>query len=231
MTAPTPVNRMQALYSQPLHSRTPHSVSPHSLASPDIESVPLSGQFSARRPPRERGTLTELGRPALAEVREGIGETIPALQRRARYLARSTSEAEDLVADTVERALRFASGYRAGTNLRAWLMQIMYSVFASRCRRARRERLAHQTLGFDPNGWSAASSEMADNRAVFDGFIEKLRALPQRYAEVLWLVDYQEYAYSEAAEVLAVPLGTVMSRLHRARRLMRAALDPQQTMG
>lgn len=212
---------MQALCSQPLFS----------LAVPNVEPPPRSGQFPVPRPPREVSTLTDLGRPAMAEVRNGISETIPALQRRARYLARSAPEAEDLVSDTVERALRFASGYQAGTNLRAWLMQIMYSVFASRCRRAQRERLAHQTLGLDPNSWSATSAEMADNRAVFDGFVEKLRALPERYAEVLWLVDYQEYAYSEAAEVLGVPLGTVMSRLHRARRLMRAALDPQQTLG
>jgi RNA polymerase sigma-70 factor (ECF subfamily) len=212
---------MQALHSQPLQP----------IASPNTEPPPRSGQFPVPPPPREIGTVTDLVRPALVEVREGISETIPALQRRARYLARSTSEAEDLVADTVERALRFASGYRAGSNLRAWLMQIMYSVFASRCRRAQRERMAHQTLGGDPTAWSASNVETADNRAVFDGFVEKLRALPERYAEVLWLVDYQEYAYSEAAEVLGVPLGTVMSRLHRARRLMRASLDPQQTMG
>lgn len=156
-----------------------------------------------------------------------MGETMPALQRRARYLARSRAEADDLVHDTVERALRFAAGYQSGTNLRAWLLQIMYTVFASRCRRVQRERLAHQTLGGDPNAWSAPSFEPADGRTMLGGFVDKLKALPVQYAEVLWLVDYQEYAYAEAADLLGVPIGTVMSRLHRARRLMRSALDPR----
>jgi RNA polymerase sigma-70 factor (ECF subfamily) len=59
----------------------------------------------------------------------------------------------------------------------------------------------------------------------------KLHALPKAYAEVLWLVDYHDYPYSDAAQTLGVPLGTVMSRLHRARRMMRTALDPHASVG
>lgn len=162
-----------------------------------------------------------------AEVRARLGETLPALQRRALYLARNQAEADDLVNDTVERALRFASGYQAGTNVKAWLLQIMYTVFASRCRKRQRERTAHAALASDPNAWSNIMSASADNSTLLDGFIDKLRALPRPYAEVLWLVDYHEYAYADASEALGVPLGTVMSRLHRARRMMRTALDPQ----
>lgn len=166
-----------------------------------------------------------------SEIRTRLGETIPTLQRRALYLARNSAEADDLVNDTVERALRFASGYQAGTNLKAWLLQIMYTVFASRCRKSQRERTAHAALSHDPNAWSNPTLASADSSTMLDGFVSKLRALPGAYAEVLWLVDYHDYAYSDAAQTLGVPLGTVMSRLHRARRMMRTALDPQTSVG
>lgn len=185
------------------------------------------GSASARLPSTSSPNATS----ALAEVRNKLGETLPVLQRRARYLARNPVEADDLVSDTVERALRFASGYSAGTNLKAWLLQIMYSVFASRCRRSQRERAAHALMGDDPNAWSHGEIASPEARTMLDGFVSKLRALPEAYAEVLWLVDYQDYAYSDAAEALGVPLGTVMSRLHRARRMMREALDPQAAVG
>lgn len=166
-----------------------------------------------------------------SEIRGQLGEIMPSLQRRALYLARNGAEADDLVHDTVERALRFASGYQSGTNLKAWLLQIMYTVFASRCRKSQRERTAHTALSHDPNAWSNPTQPSADYSTVLDGFMTKLHALPPAYAEVLWLVDYHDYPYSEAAQALGVPLGTVMSRLHRARRMMRAALDPQASVG
>ncbi len=203
-----------------------HSLSLQALR--PVEPPPQSGEFPI---PTFRGGETspanDFAELAAFEVRSRLGEIMPALHRRARYLARSRAEADDLVHDTVERALRFATGYQSGTNLRAWLLQIMYTVFASRCRRGQREKLAHQTLGSDPTAWSTVRSEPADGRTMLGSFVDQLKALPVRYAEVLWLVDYQEYSYSEAAEALAVPIGTVMSRLHRARRLMRSALDPR----
>jgi RNA polymerase sigma-70 factor, ECF subfamily len=107
----------------------------------------------------------------------------------------------------------------------------MYTVFASRCRKSQRERTAHSALSHDPNAWSNPTQAGADNRTVLDGFMSKLHALPRAYAEVLWLVDYHDYPYADAAQTLGVPLGTVMSRLHRARRTMRAALDPQASVG
>lgn len=166
-----------------------------------------------------------------AEIRARLTEVMPALQRRALYLARNSAEADDLVSDTVERALRFASGYQSGTNLKAWLLQIMYTVFASRCRKSQRERTAHAALSHDPNAWSNPTQAGADSHTVLDGFMTKLHALPKAYAEVLWLVDYHDYPYSDAAQTLGVPLGTVMSRLHRARRMMRTALDPHASVG
>jgi RNA polymerase sigma-70 factor, ECF subfamily len=198
-----------------------------------LELVPLAGVVAAN----DGATSDQPHRPSrvvaapAVEIRARLRETMPALQRRALYLARNGAEADDLVNDTVERALRFASGYESGTNLKAWLLQIMYTVFASRCRKSQRERTAHAALSHDPNAWSNPTSPGADSATVLDGFLTKLRALPRPYAEVLWLVDYHEYPYSDAAQTLGVPLGTVMSRLHRARRMMRAALDPQSSVG
>ncbi len=194
---------------------------------PVHEPPPRSGQFAIPTFELARTPANDDRLPEPSEVRALLGETMPALQRRARYLARSSAEADDLVNDTVERALRFSSSYQSGTNLRAWLMQIMYTVFASRCRKAQRERCARERLRVDPNAWSARAPEVADGRTVLKGLVDKLQALPEHYAEVLWLVDCQDYAYSEAADELGVPLGTVMSRLHRARRLLRSELDPQ----
>lgn len=191
-----------------------------------LTDVPFAGPVAAND-----GRDNCVGYASQQDVRASIGETLPALHRRARYLARSRADADDLVADTVERALRFASSFQLGTNLRAWLMQIMYTVFASRCRRARREKVAQTLLSDEPNGWTQASTEAPDSRTVLKGLVDKLKTLPEPYAEVLWLVDYHEYPYSEAASLLGVPLGTVMSRLHRARRLMRTALDPQVALG
>lgn len=200
------------------------------IAKPKLDGA--EGEFTVERAPLASPVAgsSAAGSP-LAEVRDRLGETLPVLQRRARYLVRNPVEADDLVNDTVERALRFASGYSAGTNLKAWLLQIMYTVFASRCRRAQRERAAHALMGDDPNAWSHGESPGPESRTMLDGFVNKLRALPEAYAEVLWLVDYQDYAYSDAAEALGVPLGTVMSRLHRARRMMREALDPCAAVG
>ena len=198
-----------------------------------LEFVPLGDTFAANDVAVDQPSL----RPSSvvpapgAEIRSRLGETIPALQRRAAYLARNTAEADDLVNDTVERALRFASGYQAGTNLKAWLLQIMYTVFASRCRKAQRERAAHAALGQDPNSWSNPTAAAADAGTLMDGFVAKLRALPQAYAEVLWLVDYHDHPYADAAQMLGVPLWTVMSRLHRARRMMRGALDLESSVG
>lgn len=212
-----------------------HTAPAADSATPSLDFDDQSGWFVTKpKPDGSEGEFTVERaklRSSVSEVRDKLGETLPALQRRARYLVRNPVEADDLVNDTVERALRFASGYSVGTNLKAWLLQIMYTVFASRCRRAQRERAAHALLGDDPNAWSRGDNPSPEARTMLGGFVNQLRALPPAYADVLWLVDYQEYAYSDAAEALGVPLGTVMSRLHRARRIMREALDPQAAVG
>jgi RNA polymerase sigma-70 factor (ECF subfamily) len=145
----------------------------------------------------------------------------PELRGRALRLCGNPSTADDLVQDTLERALRFRAQYELGTNLRAWAYQILFSVFVTRYRRCRRERNALRDLGIDPNAWTRpdgapAPSDFGLTRTTRS----KLDAMPHAFRSVIEIVDLEERSYREAAERLAIPVGTVMSRLHRGRKLL-----------
>lgn len=165
------------------------------------------------------------------ELRRGLIALRPELLGRATRLARSSAVAEDLVQDTVERALRFESHYLEGTNVRAWVHQILFSVFITRCRRARRERKAIGWLSTDPCAWALGDDVAPAMHQVSPGVRRALEALPPSFRRVVELVDLEDMAYRDAAEVLCVPVGTVMSRLHRGRKLLAAALRPQPIAG
>jgi RNA polymerase sigma-70 factor (ECF subfamily) len=150
---------------------------------------------------------------------------LPSLRARATRLARSRAEAEDLLQETVLRALRFESTFERGTNLRAWMHQILESVFISSCRRRARERSALGRFAQDPT-LSAAMSPEPVLRLVSDRVDVALRSLPKKFREVVDLVDLGDHTYREAADALGVPVGTVMSRLFRARRMLCLALTP-----
>jgi RNA polymerase sigma-70 factor, ECF subfamily len=164
------------------------------------------------------------------ELRRGLVTLAPELFGRALRMSRSPHIAEDLVQDTVERAIRFESHYQPGTNLRAWVYQILFSVFVTRCRRNKRERNAMDVLTTDPCAWTAgdAVSEMA---GLSPSLIRALNTLPQSFRDAVVLVDLEEMAYKDAAKKLGVPVGTVMSRLHRGRKMLaeiiRAGAQPQ----
>jgi RNA polymerase sigma-70 factor (ECF subfamily) len=164
------------------------------------------------------------------DLREELVEQVRALRARAFRLCRNEADAEDLVQNTVERALRFGHSYEPGTNLRAWLYRIATTVFLSGKRRSSRERHALRELRLDPCSWptqdlSPAMTSLSTNmaRAVGD--------LPAKYADVLRLVDLGELSYREAAEALAVPVGTIMSRLFRGRRQLAASLELDAVVG
>lgn len=164
-------------------------------------------------------------------LREAIPPLLPALRARALKLCMNGSDAHDLVQDTVERALRFEDSFVVGTNLRAWLMQVLFSVFVTRCRRSRRERRALQTLVNDPCAWTRpdeAPSMQRLSRSVEGAIAE----LPQQFAAVVRLVDLDERSYKDAAESLGIPVGTVMSRLFRGRKLLaeRLGTEPETTL-
>lgn len=142
---------------------------------------------------------------------------------RAIRLTRNRDDAEDLVNETVLRALRFRATYRNGTNMLAWLNQILFSVFATHCRRRTRERRAMEWLATDPCAWSRSDAAPA-MQTLSPAMMRALEALPENFSRLLLLVDVGEMAYRDAADTLGIPVGTVMSRLFRARKMLAAQL-------
>lgn len=158
-----------------------------------------------------------------ATFRVELAQAGKALAGRALRLTRNAVEAQDLVQETLLRALRFESSYQPGTNLKAWLNQVMFSVFVTRCRKLKRERRALDALTFDPCAWThrdAAPVSQGLTRSVQGA----LDAIPPQFAQAVALVDIEEQSYKDAATRLGVPVGTVMSRLFRGRRLLAALL-------
>ncbi len=152
----------------------------------------------------------------------------------ARRLFAGGSEAEDAVQDTFLRAYRTFDNYTAGTNARAWLLTILYSVVANRMRRRRLEPEArdHDTLDalaqaeLLARDWETPLIESASRGALgADREIEvALRRLPEEARQVVVLVDLGDLTYEEAASAMDCPVGTVRSRLSRARRMLGALL-------
>ncbi len=167
--------------------------------------------------------LDVLSERAVCEVRLGLTAHLPSLRAHARKLCRRAQPAEDLVQETVLRALVFARTFTPGTNLRAWLHQVLDSVFISSCRRGSRERRAFEALGRDPCAW--VQPDVLPEMVSFSPRVQQaLSQLPRAFRDVVELVDVQEQPYRAAADRLAVPIGTVMSRLYRGRRLLAALL-------
>lgn len=153
---------------------------------------------------------------------------LPDLRRRARALERQASAADDLVQDTVERALRFAHAFQSGSNLRAWLFCIQQNIFVSKKRRGSVSRRVHETIRVDPNSWGQ-NDLVCEGATLSPPVGRAIDELPERLGRVLVLVDIGEYSYKDAAEALEVPVGTVMSRLHRARSRLRERLVDRES--
>ncbi len=162
----------------------------------------------------------------LAGLKRGLVELLPELRGRACRLCGDPTTAEDVVQDTVERALRFAEQYERGTNLRAWVYQILFSVFVTRYRRSRREKKALKNLAGDPCAWTTPERFSAPDASatLTPTTRRKLADLPATFRSVLELVDLDDFTYREAAAELGLPVGTVMSRLHRGRKLLASQL-------
>lgn len=145
-----------------------------------------------------------------------ILEHIPRLRRYARALLGDRDAADDLVQDTLERAWNKFYLWRPGSDLRAWLFTIMHNVFVNQVRSKRSdiERTMEELPVVAVRATQSDSLEIAD--------VERsLRALPDEQREVLLLVAIEEMTYDEVSRALAIPIGTVMSRLSRARERMR----------
>lgn len=142
----------------------------------------------------------------------------PRLRRYARALTGDATRADDLVQDTLERALSRLSLWRRG-NLRAWLFAIMHNLFVNQVRSPQRLEFADDHALLD----APARPTQTDNLELHDLYTA-LQGLPAEQREVLLLVALEELTYEEAAKVLAVPIGTIMSRLSRARSRLRGLL-------
>jgi RNA polymerase sigma-70 factor (ECF subfamily) len=161
------------------------------------------------------------------ELRDGLVALIPQLRVRALRLCGDPVLADDIVQDTVERALRFSHQYERGTNLRGWALQVLFSVFVTRWRRRRRERTAVARLAGDPYAWTVPAPFGAPDKGagVMTASTRRtLEALPDGFRDAVILVDLQDRSYLDAAEALGIPVGTVMSRLHRGRKLLAAKM-------
>ena len=155
--------------------------------------------------------------------------------RVARRLAGSREEAEDLVQQTYERAFRSWRQYTPGTNLRAWLLRILTNLNIDR---GRRQQRSPQTTSIDNEAgdyflYNKLESQVPDEnpdeervleRLSQDSIVDALAEVPHDFRDVIVLVDIGEFSYADAAQILDIPIGTVMSCLHRGRRILKKNL-------
>ena len=147
---------------------------------------------------------------------------IPDLRRYARSLTGDAWAADDLVQDTLERACQRWQLWAAGSDLRAWLFTLMHNLFVDGARRAVRQQAAHRVDVDD------VANELQAPAGVPDQALDLQRCLlrlPVEQREVLLLVTLQDLGYEEAARITGVPIGTVMSRLSRARARLRDLME------
>ena len=153
--------------------------------------------------------------------------------RVARRLVGTREEAEDLVQETYARAFRSWRSYTPGTNMRAWLLRILTNLNVDRGRRIQR---APQTQPLEETDYylanklaSAAGEQVLDQDAVVermsqDSVVKALSEISPQFRDVVVLVDIGDFTYADAAQILDIPIGTVMSRLHRGRRALKQKL-------
>lgn len=144
------------------------------------------------------------------------------LFRHAMWLERNRTNAEDLVQETLVQALQSFHRFTPGTNCRAWLVTILHHV---RANRRRRDARAIVETGIDDHVADAVPFvPPVPDRLTDEDMLLALGRIPPHHQEIILLCDVEELTYKEAAAALGVPLGTVMSRLHRGRELLRVAL-------
>lgn len=149
-------------------------------------------------------------------------------------LTRNPTEAEDLVQDALVKAMRARDQFQPGTNLKAWLFRILTNTFINKYRRGGLERSVLEGPDADPlaDGWVSASTmrqlrdpEQIALLPIIEGEVRKaLDALPPEFRLAVVLCDVEEFSYEEIADIMGCPIGTVMSRLHRGRKLLQKSL-------
>jgi RNA polymerase sigma-70 factor (ECF subfamily) len=181
----------------------------------------------------------DAGRRIASDARERVRFEEEALEladqvyRVARRMVGTREEAEELVQDTYARAFRSWRSFTPGTNMRAWLLRILTNLNTDRGRKIQRTPdlqpleesdyyLANKLAAVE--GEQALDQERVVERLSQGGVVDALAALPHDFRDVVVLVDLGDFSYADAAQILDVPIGTVMSRLHRGRRILKQTL-------
>ena len=194
-----------------------------------IARVAAMGETTPEADPRK---LAEEARDRVRFEEEAL-DLADQVYRVARRLVSTREEAEDLMQETYARAFRAWRSYTPGTNLRAWLLRILTNLNIDRGRKQQRSpdlqpleegdyflynRL--EEAGREPN----AGQDRVDERLSQDDVVAALSAVPHDFRDVVVLVDIGDFSYADAAQILEIPIGTVMSRLHRGRRILKREL-------
>jgi len=148
---------------------------------------------------------------------------LDSLYGTALRLTRNEADAQDLVQDTYVRAFKSAKQFRSGTNLKAWLFTILHNAFRNRLRDAGRDPVDVDSDRLDlvaPAAPGATPEEQLVRNTMGPELQEALDQLPGPFREAIWLRDVEEFPYAEIADMLGVPVGTVMSRISRGRRML-----------
>jgi RNA polymerase sigma-70 factor, ECF subfamily len=142
--------------------------------------------------------------------------------RMAMWLTRDATEAEDLTQETFTQAFKSFHRYEIGTNCKAWLIKILYHLNAKRLRKMNRLKIVEDT---EEKIAAAVAFEPSVPQNITDSeVLEALKRIPKQFSQVVILADVEDFAYKEISQILNVPIGTVMSRLSRARKLLRGEL-------
>jgi RNA polymerase sigma-70 factor (ECF subfamily) len=149
-----------------------------------------------------------------------LREQIPRLRRYARALTGRHEAADDLVQDTLERALSRSALFRPGGDPRPWLFTIMHNIFVNQVRSA----AARRTTPIDAELVEPAGRDTAQEGLAMRDLDRALGQLPADQREILLLIGLENLSYADAARILGIPVGTVMSRLSRGREKLRSAL-------
>jgi RNA polymerase sigma-70 factor (ECF subfamily) len=162
---------------------------------------------------------------------------LDSLYRVALRLSRSPADAEDLVQDTYLKAFRAADRFEPGTNLRAWLFTILHNTARNRARDRARDMVAvdsevvERASDRQPSTGQVETPESALLRETLAPELQAaIDALPDAFRQAVWLRDVEEFSYAEIAQMLSVPIGTVMSRISRGRRMLFEQLTQSQAV-
>jgi RNA polymerase sigma-70 factor (ECF subfamily) len=165
--------------------------------------------------------------PATEQFSADVLAWLQPLYATALRLTRNRADAEDLVQDTIVKALRFSDRFTPGTNLKAWLYTILHNTWRNRKRDAAREtvdvdsEVVEEAASLPGGPLALETPERILLRETLDADIQAaLDGLPEVFRDAVWLRDVEEFTYAEIATMLDVPIGTVMSRIARGRRAL-----------